>query len=266
MPGVTLFRNCGSPDRPRTPQGKLQDTSDGLTGLAELARRQAHSPHHQVPTTRHSQVECKGGAAPPHLKPTMPYAYTGNVARPCLRRPRSPSPNPDVTPDVPPVHALLYNIHLSSCECKSSPSSPSWVPARSPGPRTWTAFRVERRQFTGVGSDDVTPDMLAQLDFSDKSTRTYLILAVTIACLALITVAVSVRLLVRRIMTRQFFQDDGELVNFLGRHQAPPAFVPTSLSLSPSHQPSSSPPLCLLQAFASCVSWVSNDHATSSAL
>jgi hypothetical protein len=57
---------------------------------------------------------------------------------------------------------------------------------------------------------DATPAALAGLDFSDKSVRTGLILAVNIACITLNVVFVSARLLVRRLMTRQYFLDDSK--------------------------------------------------------
>lgn len=52
--------------------------------------------------------------------------------------------------------------------------------------------------------------MLGQINLNEKSTRTGLILAVNIACITLISVFVITRLLVRRLMTRQFFLDDSE--------------------------------------------------------
>jgi hypothetical protein len=69
--------------------------------------------------------------------------------------------------------------------------------------------RVERREFVGIAGD-VTPDMLAQIDWNDKSTRGAMILAVNIACIVLIVIFVTARLIVRRVMTRQFFLDDSK--------------------------------------------------------
>jgi uncharacterized membrane protein len=58
---------------------------------------------------------------------------------------------------------------------------------------------------------DLTPEMLSHINWSDKSVRTGLILAVTIACLVLIVIFVTTRLLVRRLMIGQLFLDDGKL-------------------------------------------------------
>jgi hypothetical protein len=68
---------------------------------------------------------------------------------------------------------------------------------------------VECRQFVG-SSGDVTPETLAQIDWNDKSTRNALILAVNNACIVLIVIFVTTRLIVRRVMTRQFFLDDSK--------------------------------------------------------
>lgn len=64
-----------------------------------------------------------------------------------------------------------------------------------------------RRQLGMAG--DVTPDMLSQIDWNDKSTRAPLTAAVNYACLVLIALFVSTRLIVRCAMTRHFFLDDG---------------------------------------------------------
>lgn len=66
---------------------------------------------------------------------------------------------------------------------------------------------VEPRQFLGT-TTDVTPEMLVEIDWNDKSTRAGMIMAVNIACIVLIFVFVATRLIVRRVMTRQFFLDD----------------------------------------------------------
>ena len=59
----------------------------------------------------------------------------------------------------------------------------------------------------------MTPEMLAGIDWDDKSTRRALVMAVAYACMVLIVIFVSTRLSVRRLMTRQLFLDDGKLLN-----------------------------------------------------
>ncbi|KAB5539469.1 hypothetical protein GE09DRAFT_1138949 [Coniochaeta sp. 2T2.1] len=64
-----------------------------------------------------------------------------------------------------------------------------------------------RHHFLG-SVEDVAPEMLAQINWDDRSTRRALILTVIIVCMTFIVVFVTTRLLVRRLITRQFFLDD----------------------------------------------------------
>lgn len=66
---------------------------------------------------------------------------------------------------------------------------------------------VDSRQSNEV-PEGLTPGVFGQVG----SARTGLILAVNIACITLISTFVITRLLVRRLMTRQFFLDDSESV------------------------------------------------------
>lgn len=69
-----------------------------------------------------------------------------------------------------------------------------------------------RRSIASFG--DLTPDMVAKIDWSDKSVRTGLIMAVISACVALIVIFVITRLMVRRLMTGQFFLDDSKSARY----------------------------------------------------
>lgn len=71
------------------------------------------------------------------------------------------------------------------------------------------ALRLEYRQMVGT-MGNLTPDELSHINWSDNSVRTGLILGVTVACVALIFIFVIARLLVRRLMTGQFFLDDSK--------------------------------------------------------
>jgi hypothetical protein len=71
------------------------------------------------------------------------------------------------------------------------------------------ASQYETRQLPGLsGTGQLTPDQLAQINLSDKSSIESLVWGVNIAGIILITVVVSARLAVRRFMIHQFFTDD----------------------------------------------------------
>jgi hypothetical protein len=69
----------------------------------------------------------------------------------------------------------------------------------------------DTRQLPGFASgtgQTLTPDQLAQIDLSNKSSVTPWVVGVNVAGIVLITAVVSIRLAVRHFMIHQFFSDD----------------------------------------------------------
>lgn len=71
--------------------------------------------------------------------------------------------------------------------------------------KPWSALELLPRQLPG----NVPPDVIAQLDFSDKTTLVPVIWVIVLLEGALITVVVASRLMVRRIVIGRLFTDDG---------------------------------------------------------
>lgn len=71
--------------------------------------------------------------------------------------------------------------------------------------KPWSARELLPRQLPG----NVSPDVIAQLDFSDQSTLVPLVWAVVLIEAVSITVVVVARLMVRRLVIGRLFMDDG---------------------------------------------------------
>lgn len=72
-------------------------------------------------------------------------------------------------------------------------------------PKPWSTHELLPRQLPG----NVSPDVIAQLDFSDKSTLVPVVWAIVLIEAVLITVVVVSRLMVRRLVVGRLFMDDG---------------------------------------------------------
>lgn len=71
--------------------------------------------------------------------------------------------------------------------------------------KTWSAPELLPRQLPG----NVSPDVIAQLDFSDKTTLVPVIWFTVLVEAVLITIVVASRLIVRRVVIGRLFTDDG---------------------------------------------------------
>jgi hypothetical protein len=71
--------------------------------------------------------------------------------------------------------------------------------------KAWSALELVPRQLPG----NIPPDILAHLNFSDKTTLVPVIWIIVTVEAALITVVVLSRLMVRRIIIGRLFTDDG---------------------------------------------------------
>lgn len=80
--------------------------------------------------------------------------------------------------------------------------------------KPWSAFELLPRQLPG----NVSPDIIAQLDFSDKTTLVPVIWVIVLVEAVLITVVVVSRLMVRRIVIGRLFTDDGVSPIHLAQH------------------------------------------------
>lgn len=72
-------------------------------------------------------------------------------------------------------------------------------------PEPWSHLELFPRQLPG----NVSPDVIAQLDFSDKTTLVPVVWAIVLVEAVLITVVVVSRLMVRRLVIGRLFMDDG---------------------------------------------------------
>ena len=81
-------------------------------------------------------------------------------------------------------------------------------------PKPWSNHELLPRQLPG----NVSPDIIAQLDFSDKTTLVPVIWAIVLVEAVLITLVVVSRLMVRRIAIGRLFTDDGKLPLHLAQH------------------------------------------------
>lgn len=81
-------------------------------------------------------------------------------------------------------------------------------------PKPWSAPELLPRQLPG----NVSPDVIAQLDFSDKTTLVPVIWTIVLVEAVLITVVVVSRLMVRRIAIGRLFTDDGMSTPHLAQH------------------------------------------------
>ncbi|KAG6360377.1 hypothetical protein INS49_011435 [Diaporthe citri] len=75
-------------------------------------------------------------------------------------------------------------------------------------PKPWSTHELLPRQLPG----NVSPDVIAQLDFSDKTTLVPVVWAVVLIEAVLITVVVVSRLMVRRLVIGRLFMDDALIV------------------------------------------------------
>lgn len=71
--------------------------------------------------------------------------------------------------------------------------------------KPWSNHELLPRQLPG----NVSPDVIAQLDFSDKTTLVPVVWAIVLIEAVLITVVVVSRLMVRRLVIGRLFMDDG---------------------------------------------------------